>query len=829
MKARVGTAGILGVVIGFPKERASSHVIVLTIYGRTFPYSFREITYVVPDFIDEKTIARCGSAVEVDPHQLKARITVLKKLSAFSKEFQILRQPLYVQLPWLYDQVTSSDPNEWSQITLSRAIELLEVKNPNSEATRMAMNRVMMSDSSRFLADSSQYLEKQIFHVWPRAKGQRFRAVTSMLHSPNSPLTSFADKARRIVEYARQTAVDSAGEPPSSVPMNQFEYTPEDRAIIEFLVDSMDEIRSFQTDPYVAHVATIVKAIHKDLDEVTIPDVRQLLVNLGVFAPWEDLVSRRFELGLQKADAESLQAQEQAAIPKNTLSRARLNPTSGNALGPEDFYPVDPAESIRHDFGDLPVYVIDDYGAQELDDGVSVEPVPSEPGNVWFHIHIADPTSILPPSHTFAHQAAETALNSYFVHRTYSMFPESFLQQGLSLGSGSSAGTPDRVLTFSGKIDPSGDMVDYKVRAGIIHKPRLLKYADVDLALSEPRVGESHPFGPPINIPEPTTDSLSPADFENIRLLKTVADRLRHRRYAQHAIYIPSLPTATVKASPNPLPTTHSDLSRPTTFRGLPDMTYTVSTSEAAETGAHRIVSEGAQLACRIASFFGVERGLPIIRRTSTAPPISDSALANLLANRNENGFIDFNIMNRLNIPQPPAANRLEPLGHWQLGVLDGEGYARATSPLRRYSDLLAHWQIKHALLHPDAGPLFSWEEMATKMERFDRREHKLRRAQRAHVRFWAMFYLQRLLERPEQIREDLYSLRNIEARASKSVSRNTVVDKQNQAMYVPRLGLAGYLEGSIGDPVFEVGESVNVAVDRIEFYHAPRLILRKN
>jgi hypothetical protein len=62
----------------------------------------------------------------------------------------------------------------------------------------------------------------------------------------------------------------------------------------------------------------------------------------------------------------------------------------------DSIYSRDPVESMRRDFGDIPVYVIDSPTAHELDDGISIEETPD---GVWVHAHIADPSHLIPPNH----------------------------------------------------------------------------------------------------------------------------------------------------------------------------------------------------------------------------------------------------------------------------------------------------------------------------------------------------------------------------------------------------------------------------------------------
>ena len=141
------------------------------------------------------------------------------------------------------------------------------------------------------------------------------------------------------------------------------------------------------------------------------------------------------------------------------------------------------------------VYVIDAVDTEELD-----EPVQSETDTAWVHIHIADPTSVLPPTHVFAPQAREQwSLRISVIERGHcplnlsceiclvALVPQ-LRQVSLS-------------LSFSYKVDSTPDIVDYKVRAGIVRKVIHTTYEAVDRALGLPPVFSRYPFGggPPLH------------------------------------------------------------------------------------------------------------------------------------------------------------------------------------------------------------------------------------------------------------------------------------------------------------------------------------------
>jgi len=76
---------------------------------------------------------------------------------------------------------------------------------------------------------------------------------------------------------------------------------------------------------------------------------------------------------------------------------------------------------------------------------------------------------------------------------------------------------------------------------------------------------------------------------------------------------------------------------------------------------------------------------------------------------------------------------------HALLGL---NGYARSTSPLRRYSDLVTHWQIKSLFANTVRAP-FSFEEMVDICKDVSASELEAQRSMRASMTFWGLRWLE--------------------------------------------------------------------------------------
>jgi exoribonuclease-2 len=85
-----------------------------------------------------------------------------------------------------------------------------------------------------------------------------------------------------------------------------------------------------------------------------------------------------------------------------------------------------------------------------------------------------------------------------------------------------------------------------------------------------------------------------------------------------------------------------------------------------------------------------------------------------------------------------PSRTSIEPGPHFGLGL---DAYARATSPLRRYADLLVHQQIRALLRRPRAADA---EQVSARAGEADQGGIAVRRAERQSNQHWKLVYLLR-------------------------------------------------------------------------------------
>jgi exoribonuclease-2 len=141
--------------------------------------------------------------------------------------------------------------------------------------------------------------------------------------------------------------------------------------------------------------------------------------------------------------------------------------------------------------------------------------------------------------------------------------------------------------------------------------------------------------------------------------------------------------------------------------------------------GSRALVTELMLMAGEAAACFCSERGLPIPYATQPAPdqlqrPVG---MAAMYACRRQ---------------FKPSRTSVEPGSHFGLGL---SAYARATSPLRRYADLLVHQQIR-ALLRGDEPA--SAEQISARAGEADQAGIAVRRTERQSNQHWKLVYLSR-------------------------------------------------------------------------------------
>jgi exoribonuclease-2 len=147
------------------------------------------------------------------------------------------------------------------------------------------------------------------------------------------------------------------------------------------------------------------------------------------------------------------------------------------------------------------------------------------------------------------------------------------------------------------------------------------------------------------------------------------------------------------------------------------------------EEPSHLLVSELMILANGLFARYLIENRLPAFFRTQEAP--SENHLLGFERDPYRN-YLQRRIMKRVSISATCAPHR-------GLGL---EGYVQMTSPLRRYSDLVMHRQVRHALSSGQA--LYSEDELLSIVDYSRRMQELVPLIERETARYWLLKYSSR-------------------------------------------------------------------------------------
>lgn len=707
-------------------------------------------------------------------------------------------------------------------------------------ARRYAAHSLLMEAPEHFIADTVNVRVSGVFQIRPPDALARLERVRGWVRARSPALLEFATRAAAVREFGRRNppvGVPSVGGKLELRPIpKELEWSDSDLVVLQFLRQSTEEQRETQARPHVPTAAAILKFVDDRTASLAAPlgavsasqtrdDVLAFLSDIGVAAPWEDWV-----------------AHDERELYTEWERTSVFAPT-----GKPDAAAKDAHASVRRDFGQLPVYAIDDSGAKELDDGISVEPAaPTASGEPswWVHVHVADPTALLVPSHPLAHLARDRDHTEYFPERTLPMIPEWFsAKHHLSLGSPADRTAAQRVLTFSSRVDATGTVLESSVEPAVVRNIKMLTYSSVDAVFgSSPSSGTKlynvalppeFDFAALASPSRTTDDALLPADTAtqvDLRTLHELATSLGRQRVASSAIAW-FQPRAAVAVSPS-LSSHHILSPKPQFYASSPLITYTTpptasSSSSSSMSPSQFLVAEHMVAANRVAARFLHSRGLAAPFR-SQLPVTATGDLSTVFAMRDPvTGEVPLAapLLHGLSFGSATTSPSAAP--HAVMGIQDEAGYVRATSPLRRYGDMLVHWQIKAALLPRSAraaSALFDPPEMArhiNRMEVINERRGKISRQAEA---FWALFVLRGKLGGEDEVASAL--LGKLTCLPMRDAKHSKYDGSWNQPVLVPELGLRAQLQTRLEGEAPKAGVSAKVKVVDIILSNRPRLIV---
>jgi exoribonuclease-2 len=348
-----------------------------------------------------------------------------------------------------------------------------------------------------------------------------------------------------------------------------------------------------------------------------------------------------------------------------------------------DFPPTD-LDTNRLDLTHLKVYTVDDESTTEIDDGLSWEKLPDGRQRLW--VHIADPTRWLIPEDELDLEARKRGSTVYLPTGMIPMFPEVLATGPMSLVQGKIC----CALSFGVILDAEGAVEDYCIHPSLIKPTYRLTYEDVDEMLE---LGvEAEP---------------------EIEAIAKWADKRKVWRYAQGAISI-NMPEAMIKVKGDEINIDILD-----------------------DSSSRQLVAEMMILAGEVAARYGQTHNIPLPFRGQPQPELPPEEELLLLPA----GFVRACAMRRC---MPKSEMSITPVRHAGLGL---NTYTQATSPIRRYSDLLTHFQLK-AHLRGENLP-FTAEQLKEVMMTVSTITQEVTMVERQTNRYYALEYLRR---HPEHI-----------------------------------------------------------------------------
>ncbi|MEO0868371.1 MAG: ribonuclease R family protein, partial [Cyanobacteria bacterium J06642_11] len=316
---------------------------------------------------------------------------------------------------------------------------------------------------------------------------------------------------------------------------------------------------------------------------------------------------------------------------------------------------------------------------REIDDGLSLESFGDGRTRIW--VHIADPTRWLLPGDAIDLEARRRCTTVYLPTGMIPMFPEPLATGPMSLRQGELC----CALSFGVVLSEAGAVEDYSIRASLIKPTYRLTYDDVDEMLELGLKAE----------PE-------------LNAIAVWAKQRREWRKSQGAISI-NMPESSIKVI---------------------DEEITIDVLENSQ--SRQTVAEMMILAGEVAARYGEAHALAIPFRSQPEPELpSDNELLQL-----PSGWVRDSAIRRC---MPRSEMGISPARHATLGL---DYYSQVTSPIRRYTDLLAHFQLK-AHLRGETLP-FSPSEMTELTQGVATAAYEAVTVERQTKRYWALEFLRR-------------------------------------------------------------------------------------
>ncbi|KAI1082826.1 RNB-domain-containing protein [Whalleya microplaca] len=569
-----------------------------------------------------------------------------------------------------------------------------------------AVHRALMQDEAFFRPlRQAGHRSSYLFEISPLSEVRVVQNVENMVRKylenetrrlsghtvEASPIHGFITTARSMIDQSRKNRkwtnngiIGPSASSTTAITPTEQQWSPTDLELLQF----MELWACYQKFPNYSRLqclgSTILRALdrYQDAEALTPSAGWTFLQEVGWIPPWE------------------IPARYKVRFPDVEIQRG------GGYVRPWSFPGTfdehlkgDAFKSTRKILKDLTVYCIDAESTTDIDDGVSVERT-SNPSQYWVHVHVADPASSIMAGTPVAQYAELIPQTIYLPGHFERMLPDKLSQERFSLA-------PNRpTLTFSALVDKDGNVLDQKITPGTLEKVVYMTGEDVASAIEEHRqepieVGGEISLGPIPRAQPPERVMTRPGDLtkdqkNELALLRELGTAIQAKRLSKGATPF-YLPRPSVEAFFDRV--SHGNTDSFASIDGDPSIRVTYQQSSGTD-----LVSHIMQLAGEVAARWCHERGIPIPYRTQPY------AMRNAALVQQYTRDVFYPLLNEGTRPADHHWRQLRALlgndavsttagPHFTLGV---DMYTKATSPLRRYSDLIVHWQIEAALLEEE-------------------------------------------------------------------------------------------------------------------------------
>ena len=295
-------------------------------------------------------------------------------------------------------------------------------------------------------------------------------------------------------------------------------------------------------------------------------------------------------------------------------------------------------DSDRTDLTNLTVFSIDNRDTKDRDDALSIDTLDESSGSRRVGIHITDVGALIPMGSALDVEADRRMSSLYLPERTINMLPRAVATNKGSVNPGETRAA----ISVMVDIEATSEVIGWKVERSVIRSDHALSYDDADNIIAD----SSHTL------------------HAELFALHELSKRLRSRREEKGALNL-DRDELSVKVN------SRGEISVATVPRNAP---------------SRNLVQELMILCNSLLAGYCSDAELPTPFRLQTTPDISD-----IEAQFPPGPLRSYLMTRRLT----PAVVATKPGAHGGLGV---DAYTQATSPLRRYTDLMVQRQISSHL-----------------------------------------------------------------------------------------------------------------------------------